>query len=150
VEALGLDLSPAAVELARSLSRPGDGTSYEEGDALGPGPDPAGFDLVVSSFLLHHLPDDGAAEEVLRRSARARRGFLHLDLVRSRAAWALFALLGRPLVRRRETWEDGLTSIRRAWTRREAEALAARAGVALRASVHFPWRLRLARISSGG
>jgi SAM-dependent methyltransferase len=148
VEVLGVDLSPVAVALARSLSSPGDGTSFEEGDALGPDPDPRGFDLVVSSFLLHHLPDDGAARRVLARSAGARLGFVHLDLVRSRAAWALFALLGRPLTKRRETFEDGLTSIRRSWTPREAEALAAEAGTPLRASVHFPWRLCLARISS--
>lgn len=140
VEVAGLDLSPVAVAVAREGARPGDGASFEQGDALRDGPDPAEFDFVVSSFLLHHLAD-GEAEEALRRSDRARRGFVHLDLVRSRAAWAAFLLLGRPFCRRRETFEDGLTSIRRALTSGEAAALASRAGVRARVEVHFPWRL---------
>jgi len=148
VEVLGVDLSPEAVALARSLAVPGDGTSFERGDALGPAPDPAGFDLVVSSFLLHHLPDDGAAAGVLRRSARARIGFVHLDLVRSRAAWLLFRLVGRSFVARRETWEDGLTSIRRCWTAREMASLAAGAAPGAEVEVRFPWRLRVSRLSS--
>ena len=149
VESLGVDLSPEAVALARSLGTPGDGASFETGDALGPGFDPAEFDLVVSSFLLHHLPDDAAVGEALRRSARARFGFLHLDLVRSRAAWLLFGALGRPLVRRRETFEDGLSSIRRSWTVREMAAIAAAAAPGARVEVRFPWRLRVSRLSSG-
>jgi len=149
VESLGIDLSPEAVALARSLGTPGDGASFEIGDALGTGPDPVEFDLVVSSFLLHHLPDDAAVGEALRRSARARAGFLHLDLVRSRAAWLLFGALGRPLVRRRETFEDGLASIRRSWTVPEMAAIAAAAAPGACVEVRFPWRLRVSRLSSG-
>ena len=150
VEVLGVDLSPDAVALARSRAEPGDGTAYEQGDALGPGFDPAEFDLVLSSFLLHHLPDEEAVRGLLRRSARARAGFVHLDLARSRTAWALFGLLGRPLVARRETWEDGLSSIRRSWTAREMEGIAAGAGAGAgaRVEVRFPWRLRVSRLSS--
>lgn len=144
VEVLGLDLSPVAVALARRGAIPGDGTSYEEGDALRDGPDPAGFDLVVSSFLLHHLPGDGEVAALLRRSARARRGFVHLDLVRSRAAWAAFFLLGRPWCRGREPWQDGLVSILRSFTRGEASALAAREAPGARVEVHVPWRLCVA------
>ena len=88
-----LDLSPVAVDLARSLSRPGDGTSYEEGDALGTGPDPAGFwlglwqrikmcaEVLWISFRLYvirnlltffsRLAGDG---DRLPRPARATRG----------------------------------------------------------------------------
>jgi 2-polyprenyl-3-methyl-5-hydroxy-6-metoxy-1,4-benzoquinol methylase len=148
VDVLGVDLSPEAVALARSRAAPGDGTAYEQGDALGPGFDPAGFDVVLSSFLLHHLPDEEAVRGLLRRGARARAGFVHLDLVRSRTAWALFGALGRPLVERRETWEDGLASIRRSWTAREMEGIAAGAGVGARVEVRFPWRLRVSRLSS--
>lgn len=145
VEVLGVDLSPVAVETARAGSLPGDGISFELADALRDGPDPAEFDLVVSSFLLHHLPGDDAVEALLARGARARRGFVHLDLARSGAALALFALLGRPLCRRRETYEDGLTSIRRALTRAEAEVLAARGAPGARVEVHWPWRLCISR-----
>jgi SAM-dependent methyltransferase len=141
VEAVGVDRSPEAVGLARTLSEPGDGTTYLLGDALGPEADPSGFDVVVSSSFLHHLPDDRAVADLFRRSARARRGFAHLDLARSGVAHALFRALGRPFCRRRETFEDGLVSILRSFAPDELRALLGRAGVAARVETRFPWRL---------
>jgi hypothetical protein len=134
------------VEIAASLSVGIDGVAFEEGDALRGGPDPAEFDFVVSSSLLHHMPDDAAVAELLARGARARLGFVHLDLLRSVLPWALFAVFGRPLCRRRETFQDGLTSIRRSLARREAEALAASAVPGVRVECHWPWRLCLSRM----
>ena len=82
------------------------------------------FDIVLSNHVLHHL---GAAElgALLVDSERLSRGIvLHGDIERHPLAYLGFALGTWPFFRRSYIRADGLTSIRRSFTRRELAAVA--------------------------
>lgn len=84
----------------------------------------ARFDLVTSNHVLHHL-DAAQLDGLLRDSATlCRRVAVHGDIRRSTAAYAAFGLGTWPFFHRSFIRADGLTSIRRSFTRAELEALA--------------------------
>ncbi|WP_432484539.1 class I SAM-dependent methyltransferase [Kineococcus esterisolvens] len=82
------------------------------------------FDVVVSNHLLHHLDDEGFAALLDDSRSLARRRALHSDIARSRWAYALFSAGALPLSPGSFTRRDGLTSIRRSWSRAELHAAA--------------------------
>jgi SAM-dependent methyltransferase len=99
------------------------------------------FDLALSSLFFHHL-DRAGKTDVLGEMVRvSRRGAIVVDLVRSR--WAglairlLFPFLGIGRVAR----EDGLVSIRRAWTLEEWRTFLAGTGAEVRR--RFPARVSI-------
>ena len=125
----GMDRSPSAVAYARrrALDRKAD-VRFLEGDALH-GSLPAEYDAVVSSLFLHHLADDEAKDLLTRMAAAARHLLLVNDLERS-ARGLLLAYIGtRVLSRSPVVHVDGPCSVRAAYTRAEARALAQRAGL---------------------
>lgn len=81
------------------------------------------YDFVISNHVLHHL-DDGQLQELLAHSEMlAGKAVLHNDLRRSPLAYALFSTAALPF-RHSFIRADGLTSIRRSYTRPELTALA--------------------------
>lgn len=99
------------------------------------------FDVVTASLFLHHF--DGAdAGRVLRELYRvARRALVVNDLRRARVPW-WFGRAVFPLVfRSRVSVEDGLLSIRRAFTEPELRASFAEAGIPATIARHWPYRL---------
>jgi len=99
------------------------------------------FDWVISTFFFHHFsPDENQA--MLREFLRVgRRGFAVLDLRRHRVPTMFFGLLARALLRTSVSVRDGLTSLRQAYTREEAGALARSASPTGRAVNVFPFGL---------
>lgn len=82
------------------------------------------FDVVISNHLLHHV-EDAALPVLLEDSTRlARHLVVHNDLVRSRAAYALWAVGSAPIAPGTFVRRDGLTSIRRSYTPTELKAVA--------------------------
>lgn len=82
------------------------------------------FDVVVSNHLLHHL-EPGQVRELLEDSERlAGRLALHNDLVRSPAAYRLYAVGSLPLAPGSFLRTDGLRSLRRAYVPAELRELA--------------------------
>jgi ubiquinone/menaquinone biosynthesis C-methylase UbiE len=144
---VGLDSRPEVLEAARSIDpripsisnlqlRPGDGRAL-------PYPDRT-FDVVHASLVVHHLePRDAVA--FLREARRvARRGVVVNDLVRSRLNLAGAWLLTRLATRNRLSRHDGPLSVRRAYTRAEARALLASAGLQPVAEFSVPFGFRVA------
>ena len=79
----------------------------------------ARFDVVVSNHVLHHL-DPPQLAGVLADSQRLARGLaIHSDIHRRRSALLLFGLATLPLAGSSYIRRDGLTSIRRSYTRNE-------------------------------
>ena len=102
------------------------------------------FDVVHASLVLHHL-EPGDAVDFLREARRvARRGVVINDLVRARHHWLAAWLLVRLTTRNRYSRNDASLSVRRAYTRVEARALLAAAGLRPVAEVGGPFGHRVA------
>jgi SAM-dependent methyltransferase len=99
------------------------------------------FDWAISTLFFHHFsPEENV--RVLRELARAaRRGFVLLDLRRHLVPLAFVAVAGRIFFESRVSMEDGVASVRQAYTPTEARAIVRR--VAARSSVErvFPYRM---------
>ncbi|MGH9866810.1 MAG: methyltransferase domain-containing protein [Candidatus Polarisedimenticolia bacterium] len=85
-------------------------------------------DLVICSNFLHHLDEDEMLQALSEMRRVARRGVIAVDLRRGRLSWTLVWILTR-LTPNRLTRHDGPLSVRRAYSRGELRAMAARAGM---------------------
>jgi 2-polyprenyl-3-methyl-5-hydroxy-6-metoxy-1,4-benzoquinol methylase len=93
------------------------------------------FDVVHSSMVVHHL-EPTAAIGLLREAARVGvLGVVVNDLDRTRMSWLGAWLLSHLLTRNPYTRHDAPLSVRRAYRPNEVEAMAAAAGLKLRARV---------------
>ena len=88
-----------------------------------------GVDVAICSLALHHLPPDDAVAMLREMRRVARRGVIVNDLVRSWWGYVGAWLTSRALTRNPLTRHDAPLSVRRAYTRAEMAALAARAGL---------------------
>lgn len=130
LELSACDISAVALDAAETRSgAAGASVNYFRADALAE-PLPTGFDIVVCSLFLHHLSDDDAVTLLARLAAATERLVLVNDLSRSRWNLGLVWTATRLVTRSRVVRVDGPLSVRAAFTRSEAAALAMRAGLA--------------------
>jgi SAM-dependent methyltransferase len=103
----------------------------------------ASVDFAVSTLFFHHFsPEENAA--ILRELSRvARNGYAVLDLRRSVVPLAFVAVAGRAVFRARVSVEDGIASVRQAYTPEEAEQIARGVSPAATAERVFPYRFLL-------
>jgi SAM-dependent methyltransferase len=141
----GCDVSPAAVaHAAARAAEAGAEVRFFVWDALC-GPLPSGYDVVLSSLFLHHLPDEQAVDLLRRMAEAAGRLVLINDLERSRAGWLLAYLGTRLLSRSAVVHTDGLRSVEAAFNLHEVRSLAGRAGLTgAQARASWPCRFVLA------
>lgn len=134
------DIDPAALRLARS-EQPGflysccdvNRSSFREGQ----------FDYVTCSTFFHHLTDVQAVQALRSFDRLARRGVVVNDILRRVRAWIWITLFTLPT--NRILRHDGPLSVRKAFTVREAEEIARRAGLEyLTVRVHFGHRFTMA------
>jgi SAM-dependent methyltransferase len=154
VEWVGWDMSPVAIEYARTLAsrRGGEGVRFAPADALR-APIPAGIDVVVCTLFLHHLPDADAVALLGRLAGAARHAVVVSDLRRTRLGTA-FTWVGCRVLSRSEVFRvDGMRSVAAAFTTDEARDLAAAAGLTgARVREIWPqrWLLTWRRVSRPG
>jgi len=124
---LATDLNPQILGLAARDAPPG--VEFAVADARRLPFDDGAFDVATCSLLLHHLePDDAVAMlEEMRRVAR--RGVIVNDLVRSWVGYLGGLVVPRMMSKNPLFRHDAPLSVRRAYTRGEMAALAARAGL---------------------
>ena len=105
-------------------------------------------DVALSVCLVHHLRDEEFVE-MIRNVGRSCRRFVILDLIRHYVPLALFSIAA-PLCLPKVNVLDGRTSIRRAYTPQEFQALIARAlagtGASFRHTVAPFWIRQVADI----
>ena len=85
-------------------------------------------DIVIASQLIHHLSEPAIVAFLRAADRIARRGVVIADLRRSRWALAAFQVGARLIALDRVTRVDGLTSIRRGFTKKELTRLVATVG----------------------
>jgi 2-polyprenyl-3-methyl-5-hydroxy-6-metoxy-1,4-benzoquinol methylase len=84
------------------------------------------FDVIISNHMLHHLNSSELVGLLCDSEQMCRSRVVHADLQRSPVAHALFSAGTWPLFRRSFIREDGLTSLRRSYTKAELGAVAPR------------------------
>ena len=132
---VGLDLKPLHLQAAPPSLR----AVVADVHAL-PFPD-GRFDVVTASLFLHHFDGDDVAS-VLRELYRvARRALVVNDLRRARVPYVFGRATFPLLFRSRVSVEDGLLSIRRAFTPEELGASFAAAGIPVQVEATWPYRL---------
>lgn len=140
VEISGCDVSPTAVAIAEEKARSANADlRFFVHDILRE-PLPEKYDLAVCSLFLHHLSSEEAVTVLQRMSAAAPTIAVN-DLHRSTMGFALAWAGTRLLSRSRIVHYDGPASVRSAFTKEEALALAEQAGLqGARAASRWPCR----------
>lgn len=135
VTVVGVDMKPLHLRAAPPVLR----GVVADAHAL-PFPD-GRFDVVTASLFLHHF--DGAdVARVLRELYRVtRRALVVNDLRRARVPYVFGRATFPLLFRSRVSIEDGLLSIRRAFTPAELRDAFAAAGISARVGATWPYRL---------
>lgn len=124
LEVTGVDPDPRALAFARgTVAADGGGPRFERADLAHLRATGRRFDFVVSNHVLHHLDPRELGGFLEDTAAIAATGVLHNDLRRSDLAYLAFALVSWPM-RRSYIAEDGLRSVRRAYTPAELRGLA--------------------------
>ena len=145
LQADGCDLSPRAVDYARTRAKE---AKTEAGffeldlfvNAL-----PTDYDVVMASLFLHHIENEQAVALLRRMGQAARRLVLMNDLVRSVRGLALAYLGTRLLSACDVVHQDGPKSVQAAYTLDEVRSLSIQAGLEGAAIVHrWPCRFLLA------
>jgi 2-polyprenyl-3-methyl-5-hydroxy-6-metoxy-1,4-benzoquinol methylase len=99
------------------------------------------FDFVISNHLLHHLDDKYAVEKILREAEQLSTRFIVFsDIRRSDIGYAAFKYAAPFLFRNSYIVEDGLTSIKRSFTKSELKHIVPNTW---KVSSNFPFRLLL-------
>ncbi|MDX1617957.1 MAG: methyltransferase domain-containing protein [Balneolaceae bacterium] len=135
----GIETDPRAMEFVRRQQFP-DSVRFRRASSTDLAEKGDTFDFVISNHLLHHLDREefhGLLDEARRLSTRK---VLFNDIERSDLGYLLFNLLARPIFRSSFITHDGLTSIRRSYTRSELEL---RIPDNWRVERIFPYRLLL-------
>jgi 2-polyprenyl-3-methyl-5-hydroxy-6-metoxy-1,4-benzoquinol methylase len=136
----GLDLSPIAIDAARSSASAD--IRFAVADVMND-PLPGGFDVVTCSLFLHHL-DEPDAVNLLAKMSAAGSMVLVNDLERSRLNYGLVWLAARLFSRSPVVHTDGPLSVRGAFTAPEMRRLAEQAGLTgATVQTKFPCRLLL-------
>ncbi len=103
---------------------------------------PRSFDVVTASLFLHHFDGAQVAQVLAALWGLARRALVVNDLRRARVPYVFGRATFGWLFRSRVSVEDGLLSIRRAFTRDELHAAFRDAGIpSVRLARRFPYRL---------
>jgi ubiquinone/menaquinone biosynthesis C-methylase UbiE len=140
-----LDRAPAHLAVKKFGGENRVSESRVVADALTLPFDDQAFDLVSCNLFAHHLDAQQLSRFVREGLRVSRRAVLINDLVRHPLHLAL-AYAGRPLMRSRIAWLDGLTSVRRAYIPKEirgiiSSALPAKTGAQIEISRNYLFRM---------
>jgi SAM-dependent methyltransferase len=125
---VGVDRSPAILEIARRSVASYPEIHFVQADALELPFRVDSFDFVVCSLMMHHLPGGRAVEFLRGLHALARGGAVVSDLRRGRWEYLVTFLFTHLFTRGRATRLDGPLSVLRSFTLSEARQVAQEAG----------------------
>jgi SAM-dependent methyltransferase len=147
VKLTGIDLNPDAIRAAREATIPGTVT-FLAGDIFDYQP-PEGIDIVISSLVMHHLPNREIVDVLNWMESTVHMGWFLNDLHRQPFPYHAFRLLARFTNWHRFVKHDGPVSILRSFRREDWLGLCRAARIPDNSYIvreYWPARLCVARL----
>ena len=136
---IGIDANNAAIDYAKALSKDYPELSFETIDIFSEDFKKQSFDVVLCTLFLHHFKNNELIPFLKSIVQKASIGVIVNDLHRHKLAYYLFKIIGL-FIKNKMVREDGLTSILRAFKRKEIETILKKTGVNF--SIQWKWAFR--------
>jgi len=136
---IGIDANLAAIEYAKELSKEYSELSFKTIDILSEDFKKQSYDVVLCTLFLHHFKNEEIISFLKTTTDKATIGVVVNDLHRHKLAYYLFKLIGF-FIKNKMVRQDGLTSVLRAFKRKDLENIAKEMKVHF--SVQWKWAFR--------
>lgn len=136
---IGIDANPDAIEYANELSKDYPELSFQAVDIFSEEFQQLEFDVVLCTLFAHHFKDEELLSFFKPTLKNARKGIVINDLHRHKLAYYLFKIIGL-FIKNSMVREDGLTSILRAFKRKDLEKISKELNA--KATIQWKWAFR--------
>ena len=136
---IGIDANLAAIEYAKELSKEYSELSFKTIDILSEDFKKQSYDVVLCTLFLHHFKNEELISFLKTTTNKATIGVVVNDLHRHKLAYYLFKLIGF-FIKNKMVRQDGLTSVLRAFKRKDLENIAKE--IKVHFSVQWKWAFR--------
>ena len=136
---IGIDANQDAIDYANELSNDYKELSFKTIDIFSTEFEELEYDIVLCTLFAHHFKDKELKSLLKSLLNKATLGIVINDLHRNKIAYYLFKLIGL-FVKNRMVREDGLTSILRAFKRKDLENISKE--INAKASIQWKWAFR--------
>ena len=136
---IGIDANIAAIAYAKELSCEYSELSFKAIDILSEDFKKQSYDIVLCTLFLHHFKNNELISFLKMTIERATIGVVVNDLHRHKLAYYLFKLIGF-FIKNKMIREDGLTSILRAFKKKDLENISKQIKVYF--SIQWKWAFR--------
>lgn len=136
---IGIDANIAAIDYAKELSCEYSELSFKAIDIFSEDFKKQSYDIVLCTLFLHHFKNNELISFLKMAIERATIGVVVNDLHRHKLAYYLFKLIGF-FVKNKMIREDGLTSILRAFKKKDLENISKQIKVYF--SIQWKWAFR--------
>ena len=136
---IGIDANLAATEYAKELSKEYSELSFKTMDILSEDFKKQSYDVVLCTLFLHHFKNEELISFLKTTTDKATIGVVVNDLHRHKLAYYLFKLIGF-FIKNKMVRQDGLTSILRAFKRKDLENIAKE--IKVHFSIQWKWAFR--------
>ena len=136
---IGIDANIAAIAYAKELSCEYSELSFKAIDILSEDFKKQSYDIVLCTLFLHHFKNNELISFLKMTIERATIGVVVNDLHRHKLAYYLFKLIGF-FIKNKLIREDGLTSILRAFKKKDLENISKQIKVYF--SIQWKWAFR--------
>ena len=136
---IGIDANLAAIEYAKELSKEYSELSFKTIDILSEDFKKQSYDVVLCTLFLHHFKNEEIISFLKTTTDKATIGVVVNDLHRHKLAYYLFKLIGF-FIKNKMVRQDGLTSVLRAFKRKDLENIAKEMKVHF--SIQWKWAFR--------
>ena len=136
---IGIDANLAAIEYAEELSKEYSELSFKAIDVFSEDFKKQSYDIVLCTLFLHHFKNDELMSFLKTTIQKATIGVVVNDLHRHKLAYYLFKLIGF-FIKNKMVREDGLTSVLRAFKRKDLENISKQIKVYF--SIQWKWAFR--------
>ena len=135
----GIDANLAAIDYANELSKDYSELNFKKIDVFSEDFKEQSFDIVLCTLFLHHFKNEELIPFLKTITEKATIGIVVNDIHRHRLAYYLFKLIGF-FIKNEMVREDGLTSILRAFKKKDLENIAKELNVHF--SIQWKWAFR--------